>query len=106
MKDRALYFKPSVTMLRILLTYTGEIHVPIDFYCISRTDKVYSNSMQICISFRGLLVTLLPSEGNISYGCHRTLLDVFFCSREKGSLIYRLTVQNQNIFMLLYSPEL
>jgi len=26
------------------------------------------------------LVTLLPSHGNISYDCHRTLLDMFFCS--------------------------
>jgi len=37
MKDRTLYFKPLVTVSRILLTYTGEIHIPIDFYCISRT---------------------------------------------------------------------
>lgn len=64
-------------MFYILLTYTGEIRVTIAFYCISRIDKLYSSLVQICIKSRGLLVTLLPSHGNISYGCHRTLLNKF-----------------------------
>jgi len=39
MKYRALYSKPSVTMLCILLTYTGEIRITVAFYCISRIEK-------------------------------------------------------------------
>jgi hypothetical protein len=55
MKERALCSKPFVAVLRILLTWTVEIRITIDFYCISLFDKVYSTFTQICVNFRGLL---------------------------------------------------